>query len=321
MKQAGPTPMKRLHRWFHGWLSGLGLGLGLGWVPVHAADFVVSGGPPRRVIAADYQARRLGEVDASGQLLWQIPIQDIHDLSILPDGHILTQTSWTRIVELDRDHRVVWSYDAASMNGNAGKKVEVHAFQRLPDGLTMIAESGPGRIIEVDREGRIRREVPLQRNRPDAHRDTRLVRKLDDGHYLVCHEAESAVREYDGSGRVVWSYPVTSATGQPAAVYSASRLPGGTTLVGAGNGHRVVEVDRAGKVVWSLEEKEIPGVTLAWVTLTERLPNGNTLVVNCHAGPDQPQLLEITPDKKVAWSLKDFRNFGNALPIARLRNP
>ena len=286
-----------------------------------AADFEVFGGPARTVIAADYGARRLGEVDASGKLLWQLPIQDIHDLSILPNGHLLTQTNWTRVVELDRERRVVWSYDAASMNGNAGRKVEVHAFQRLPDGLTLIAESGPGRLIEVDRDGRIHREVKLRLDKPDAHRDTRLARKLSNGHYLVCHEGDAMVREYDPAGRVVWSHAVTSADGKPAAVYSASRLPNGNTLIGTGNGHRVLEVNPAGKVVWSIEPGDIPGITLAWVTLTERLPNGNTWVVNCHAGPGQPQLLEVTPDKKLAWALKDFRNFGNALPIARSREP
>ena len=34
-------------------------------------------------------------------------------------------------------------------DGNKGKRVDVHAFRRLPNGLTMIAESGVGRIIEV----------------------------------------------------------------------------------------------------------------------------------------------------------------------------
>jgi hypothetical protein len=57
-------------------------------------------------------------------------------------------------------------------------------------------------------------------------------------------------------------------------------------------------------------------VKLAWVTQVSRLPNGNTLVVNCHAGPDQPQVVEVTPDKKVAWSFKDFEHFGNATPVA-----
>jgi hypothetical protein len=61
------------------------------------------------------------------------------------------------------------------MNGNQGKRVEVHAFQRLPKGLTMIAESGIGRIIEVDSDGRLHAEVKLK---PGGTQHTRMARKL-----------------------------------------------------------------------------------------------------------------------------------------------
>ena len=301
------------------------LNLRLGWlllcgtvlIPADAA-LGADQNPPNRVLAGDYEKKRLGLVDVNtGQLKWEIPIRDIHDLWVLPNGNILTQTNWTTIVELDSRQRVVWSYDAARMNGNAGKPVEVHAFQRLASGLTMIAESGPSRIIEVDKHGRIKQEIRLKVAKSDPHRDTRLVRKLDNGHYLVCHEGEATVREYDGLGAVTWEFPVKSVTGEPVAVYSASRLRNGNTLIGCGNGHRVIEVDLDGRVVWSVEQNELSGVQLAWVTMTERLPNGNTLIVNCHAGPSQPQLVEVTRDKKVAWAYRDFSNFGNALPAAR----
>ena len=48
-----------------------------------------------------------------------------------------------------------------------------------------------------------------------------------------------------------------------------------------------------------------------------RLSNGNTLIVNCHAGPDQPQIVEVTPDKRVVWTFKDFTMFGNSRPCRR----
>jgi hypothetical protein len=101
-------------------------------------------------------------------------------------------------------------------------------------------------------------------------------------------------------------------------VYSAERLGNGHTLIGCGGGNRVIEVDRLGKVVWSVEKNELPGITLAWVTMVERLPNGNTTLVNCHAGPENPQIIEVTSEKKVVWTFKDFKNFGNALPVARI---
>ncbi len=88
--------------------------------------------------------------------------------------------------------------------------------------------------------------------------------------------------------------------------------------VAGGNNHRVLEVDRAGKVVWSLEQKELPGITLAWVTTLHALPNGNLIVGNCHAGPDNPQLFEVMREKKVVWQFKDFKTFGNGTAAAHV---
>jgi hypothetical protein len=46
------------------------------------------------------------------------------------------------------------------------------------------------------------------------------------------------------------------------------------------------------------------------------LANGNTIFGNCHAGPENPQLIEVTRDKKVVWTFKDFKNFGNSTTVA-----
>lgn len=273
------------------------------------ADHPTQTGKPRRVLAADYQKKRIALVNADNSVAWEQPIRDVHDLHVLSNGNILFQTTFQDVVEVNPDGKVVWKYEARPAQD---ERVEIHAFQRLSDGSTMIVESGRGRIIEVAADGKIVKTVPLKRDHPDAHRDTRLVRKLANGHYLAAQEGDLAVREYDPTGNVVWEH----ATGRR--LYSAIRLANGNTLLGLGDGHSVVEVDRAGKTVWSIGEKELPGIQLAWITMVERLPNGNTLIVNCHAGPENPQLLEVTPDKKVVWTFKDFERFGNALPVARV---
>ncbi|HEY0982795.1 beta-propeller domain-containing protein [Schlesneria sp.] len=273
----------------------------------------VHSGRPRKVLVGDYSAKALAIVNEKGDIEWQTPIRNIHDAAKLANGNILFQTDWTEIVEMTPDYKIVWKYDAAKQNGNEGKRVEVHAFQRLANGSTMIVESGPARIIEVDAMGKLLKEVPLQVEHRNPHTDTRLVRKLDNGNYLVAHEGDNqVVREYDEKGKVVWEYK----TGTK--VYSALRLENGNTLIGMGDGRRVIEVDKQGKTVWSVEEKELPGITLAWVTMVERLANGNTLIVNCHAGEANPQLVEVDPQKKVVWTFKDFRRFGNSLPVARI---
>ncbi len=270
-------------------------------------------GRARKVLIGDYSAKALAVVNEKGDIEWQTPVRNIHDAARLPNGNFLFQTDWTEIVEMTPDKKIVWKYDAAHQNGNEGKPVEVHAFQRLANGQTMIVESGPARIIEVDSDGKIHKQISLKVEHPNAHTDTRLARKLDNGNYLVAHEGDNkVVREYDADGKVVWEFK----TGTK--VYSAIRLANGNTLIGMGDGHRVVEVDHSGKTVWSIDEKELPGITLAWVTMVERLANGNTLIVNCHAGDQNPQLIEVGNDKKVVWTFKDFRRFGNSLPVARI---
>lgn len=282
-------------------------------------------GTPRRLLIADDSVKRLAIVAPDGSLEWEMQIGAIHDAQLLPNGNILTQLGWQRIVEVAPDKQIVWEYDSSKMNGNAGKPVEVHAIQRLDNGLTMIAESGPARIIEVDRDGKIHHEIKLKVDRPNAHSDTRLVRKIANGNYLVAHENDGFVREYDPAGKIVWEYEVPlfgkerkGGHGPEAfgnSVYSAIRIANGNTLIATGNGHSVLEVTLAKEIVWKIEQNDLPGITLAWVTCLERLPNGNTLIGNCHAGPNNPQFLEVTPDKKVVWTFKDFKNFGDSTPI------
>ena len=68
-------------------------------------------------------------------------------------------------------------------------------------------------------------------------------------------------------------------------------------------------------IAWKLEQKDLPGITLAWVTTLEVLRNGNYVIGNCHAGPGNPLLVEIEPKtKKVVWQLDEFEKFGNSVP-------
>jgi outer membrane protein assembly factor BamB len=260
---------------------------------------------------------------SDGAIAWEMPWGAIHDLHRGDDGKIYVQRDMHEICAIDpAEKKVVWSYDSTKSNGNEGKRLEVHAFQPLKGGNMMIAESGIGRIIEVDHDGKLLKEIPLKRDHPDAHRDTRLARKLDNGHYLVCQEGDGAAREYDADGKVVWDYPVPmfdkEAKGGhgPEAfgncTFSALRLKNGNTLLTTGNGHSVLEVTPEKEIVWKIEQNDLPGITLAWVTTLQILPNGNYIIGNCHAGPGQPNLIELEPKtKKVVWQLDGFEQFGN----------
>lgn len=272
---------------------------------------------------------KLARLDRDGKVAWQMPWGGIHDLHVLPNGHVMVQRGAAEVVEIDpATKQVVWSYNSAKENGNAGKPVEVHAFQPLDDGQLMIAESGPARIIEIDRAGKLLRQIPLKTLRPSTHSDTRLVRKLPNGNYLVAHENDGFVREYDRDGKVAWEYEVPLFDKPPRPghgpeafgnrLFAAERLANGNTLIATGNGHSLLEVTPAKEIVWKIEQRDLPNITLAWVTTIEVLPSGNYLIGNCHAGPGQPLVVELEPKtKRVVWTLDRFDEFGNSVSNSR----
>src|SRR5262249_1588722 len=152
-----------------------------------------------RVLAQD--KGRVAVAGPDGKVEWEVECKyNSHDIHQLPSGNFLLHTGPATVTEMTPDKNVVWKYEAKPKEGCKGR-VEVHAFPRLRDGNTMVAESGTRRIVEVDRTGKIVKEVALVVNKPDPHRDTRMARKLPSGNYLVCHEADGCVREYDAGGK------------------------------------------------------------------------------------------------------------------------
>src|SRR4051794_1831473 len=210
-----------------------------------------------RVLGAD--KGKVAVVEADGKVSWEYSNPfTVHDLARLPNGNILFQSGAATVVEVSPEKKVVWSYTSKPKAPYKGA-IEVHAFQRLADGTTMIAETGNKRIIEVDKDGTIVKEIPLQVDHPHAHRDTRQARKLANGHYLVCHEGDGVVREYDGDGKVVWRYALDLA-GRPAtpghgghrtAVLKAPPQPGGNTILTGRKKKRQNEGHPPRKGVWS----------------------------------------------------------------------
>lgn len=269
---------------------------------------------------------KLAQVNGKGKISWEMRFGGIHDIHMLKNGNILTVKGFREVIEIDpKSGDVVWSYDASKMNATDDQRMEIHAIQPLEDGRIMIAESGRGRIIEIDREGNLLKEVTLQIENPNAHRDTRLARKIANGNYLACHEADGKVREYSGDdGSVVWEYKVPMFGKEPAgghgpeafgnSLFSALRLENGNTLIGTGNGHSVLEVTPEKEIVWELHQNDLPNITFAWVTTLEVLKNGNLVIGNCHAGPGQPLLVELNRKTgKVVWTLDEYDTFGNSV--------
>lgn len=263
-----------------------------------AEDISASSGVKHTILVSDYSQSKVLYVSEDGKILWDYPAPVTQDVWMLPNGNFLL-TYVRGVQEVTRKKEVVWEYK--SPDGT-----EIHNCQPLPNGRVMIAECGTSRIIEVDKSGVIRKQLKLDNNSPDVHLMFRMARKLDNGNYLVAFCGEYMVKEFNGDGELVRTIKT------PGNVYSAIRLPNGNTLIGCGDGHKVIEVDRKDKIVWKIDENDIPGIPLTFVAGVQRLPNGNTIVCNWGGRGlfgKQAHAYEITRDKKVVWKLDDNKQF------------
>lgn len=253
----------------------------------------------RPFLACDHNGGKVCVVAADGTIQREIPAKNPQDCWRLPNGNLLfCFVNGAR--ELAADGRTVWEYQAP-------EKVEVHSCQPLPNGRVLVVECGTSRLIEVDRAGKIAKEIPLH-TAPGihTHNQFRGARKASNGHYFVCFKGEGKVVELDGNGKTVREIKVP---GDPHEVVPLAR---GHLLITCGDGHKVLELDRREKVVWELNENDLPGNPLRLLAGCQRLPNGNTVICNYlghgHIG-EQPQFFEVTRDKKVVWEFKDHAHF------------
>ena len=191
-------------------------------------------------LCTDSNGNKVAAVAADGTIEWEFACQHPQDCWALPNGNFLFCHAGGAL-EMTRAKKVVWEY-------KAGAGTEVHACQPLPDGNVLIVENGPCRILEIDRAGKIAKEIKL--TPPPAtvslHDQFRGVRKTTAGHYLVCRKGEHRVEELDATGRSLRTIPV------PGDVHEVVLLPDGHLLITCGDGHKVIELDAALKTVWSL---------------------------------------------------------------------
>ena len=244
-------------------------------------------------------------VDASGKVAWKYPAVT-RDGEVLPNGNLLLTLSKTKaypggaVVEVTRDQKIVWEYK--------GTQTEVNTAVLLDNGNILLTEAGNNpRLLEVARDGSIKVEIPLGCQVTNHHMQSRMARKLPNGHYLV--PQDKTVREYDASGKVIWERK-SPESDQDNRSFCSLRNAAGHTLISLTVGSHIIEVDQAGKIVWELRDGDLAGVPVNRTTALSWLPNGNIVFSNYAARAPQAKVVEITRDKKVAWTYTDASNQG-----------
>jgi hypothetical protein len=246
---------------------------------------------PYACLIAEHAHNRVALLDERGAVVWDYAVPHPQDAWLLPNGNILT-TYYQGVREVTREKQIVWEYKTEKPN-------EIPCCQPLPDGNVLIGIVGECRLIEVNRQGTIVREVRLATTEQKPHAQFRMCRKTPAGTYLVPFTAEGAVREFDATGKLLREFPR-----EPSPV-AALRLPNGNTLISAGGA--VTEYDGENKIVWRVDGEWLPALQLGTLAGLQRLPNGNTIVCNWNTRDNGDKIgahiFELTPDKRVVWKI------------------
>lgn len=180
--------------------------------------------------------------------------------------------------------RVEWEY------GETESGIYLGFFSLTPQGNLLLVRNGyhDPSVVEVNKDGEVIWEY-------GSIQATSAVR-LAGGNTLITDSGAPGkpfwprIIEVDPEGKILWSYAWESRADSPR--YGV-RLAGGGVLVVLPD--RVVEITRQGKVNWEYGEE------LIYPVWAERLPGGNTLIVDRGLYGVGGKVLEVTGDGQIAW--------------------
>jgi outer membrane protein assembly factor BamB len=248
-----------------------------------------------------------------GKLIWTYSTGkgwEYDDIWLLSNGNILF-SRMQYAAEITPQKKVVWRLDSPP-------GAEMHTVQPIGlDKVLLLRNGTPARVMLINKKTGV---TEIDREIPDAgagvHGQFRRFRMTASGTYLAPFLSKGKVVEYDKDFNEIWSYPI-------AAPWAAVRLHNGNTLITGEKDQVTREVNSKGETVWEFDLKTDlpPGISFNGSQSCVRLANGNTVICSRGGGGANCQLIEVTPDKKVVWALKDWTNLGPATAVQLLDDP
>ena len=272
-------------------------------------------GPGFAFIACDVDTSEITKCNAAGEVIWTYAGVRPIDAWALPSNEVLV------------------AYLPAPRTGNQGgvrligedKQTlfdvpfhdEIMSCPPLANGNILVNECDAGRISEMDRQGKIIHSFDVKA-KGLGHKTARLIRLTPQGTLLVGECYSHKLREYDTTGKMLkeWELPMA---------YGASRLGNGNTLISGYKPAQLLEVDAAGKTVWSLTAADLPAaLNIGSFCEATRLADGNTFIAcasrSSKPGPRVVYLL-VAPDKHVVWQKMEAARTRETTSLKPILNP
>lgn len=258
-----------------------------------------------------------------GKVIWTYSTgssYEYDDVWMLSNGNILF-SRMEYVAEITPNKKGVWRYDCSKAPGI--NHTEVHTCQPLGLDRVMFVVNGlPPKLMIVNiKTGAVEVEHALPFTQPPnpngIHGEFRRTRVTAQGTYLVPVFGMNYVVEYDKKFNEIWRYAIRSP-------WAAIRLKNGNTLITDEADSLTREVNPKGETVWEFNAKKDLPAQYQFASAPQsctRLANGNTIFTSRGDNGKGPQLIEVTPDKKVVWVLQEWKDLGSATAVQILDDP
>ncbi len=244
---------------------------------------------PNGDLYAIFQWRGLVKLDRDSRLLWAYPGDCFNDLFVTDDGTVYVLTNENRLVpRIDEREPVSENFLVVlAPDGTVRKKISLlEAIERSPYAPLLERGPGSGDIIHGNTVQLLGGEL------------LDLAPAFRKGNVLTSFRTLDAIAVIDlDEEAVVWAL-----TGRWRMQHEPALLPGGTLLVfnnwAGPEASEVIEIDPiTQETLWSYVGSEERPFYSKKAGSCQRLPNGNTLIVESDGG----RAFEVAPDGDTAW--------------------
>jgi hypothetical protein len=193
--------------------------------------------PGNRALIAEYGHSRVMECDFKGKILWEKKVPSPYAAQRLANGNTFIATQ-SQLLEVDVKGKELWTM-----------QVQSRAAYKFPNGqIALMGNDSQYRTYDAARKQIKSVNIPFQRGNAIGG-----IEFLPGGRILIADG--NTLKEYDSNGKKVWEVAIQDPD-------CLQRLPNGNTLVASMGTQRIIEVNRAGKVVW---EKKMDNGGRPWL--------------------------------------------------------
>lgn len=222
----------------------------------HNADRTLGG----TYLIADTQNSRVVEVGKNELVTWEYTGELIEPMRVRSVGsdEVLIVDGAGKVILVNKESKETqWSY-GLGRNFKLKKRENLNNPQDalvLENGHILIADTGNGRLLEVNSAGNVvwstdDKRFKMELNLPSS------IQELPDKHLLITDMGDNRVIEVDRKGNIYWEYSPDPASPEGLDVPTVSlRLPNGNTLIVDSINYRILEVIKSGKVIWQFGER------------------------------------------------------------------